>query len=76
MAALDPSIESAVRSLMNDYRERCLWFLRLDYQPHTAEEVLRVLHWIRRHGDREAFQRAREIERWLSRTSSETSVAS
>jgi hypothetical protein len=76
MAALDQQIESAVHSLMDDYRERCLWFLRTDYRPHSPEEILRVLRWIRARGDREAFSRAKEIESWLSQRSSGTSAAS
>jgi hypothetical protein len=72
---LDPALEAQVRSLVDEYRERCLWFVRSDYYPSTPEEILRVLRWIRG-GDKEAFQRAGKIEEWLSRTSSEKSVAS
>jgi len=74
--ALDPALDSEVRSLIDDYRERCLWFVRPDYYPSSSDEVLRVLRWIRARGDKEAFQRAGKIERWLSRTSSETSAVS
>ncbi|HEV8436326.1 MAG TPA: hypothetical protein VGR95_23155 [Thermoanaerobaculia bacterium] len=72
----DPAIDAAVRSLVDDYRERCLWFVRADYYPSTSEEILRTLQWIRDRGDKEAFQRAGRIEEWLSRISSETSAAS
>ena len=74
--ALDPALDSEVRSLIDDYRERCLWFVRRDYYPSSPGEVLRVLQWIRVKGDKEAFQRAGKIERWLSQASSETSAAS
>lgn len=74
--ALDPALDSEVRSLTDDYRERCLWFVRSDYYPSSPDEVLRVLRWIRARGDKEAFQRAGKIERWLSQTSSETSAVS
>lgn len=73
---LDPALDAEVRSLVDEYRERCLWFVRPDYYPSTSEEILRVLRWIRARGDREAFQRAGKIEEWLSRTSSEKSAAS
>jgi hypothetical protein len=73
---LDPALDSAVRILVDDYRERCLWFLRSGYYPRSPEEVLRILRWIRDHGDRDAFRRTGEIERWLSQTSNETSAAS
>jgi hypothetical protein len=72
----DPALDAEVRSLVDDYRERCLWFVRADYYPSTPDEILRVLRWIRARGDREAFQRAGKIEQWLSRTSNERSAAS
>ena len=71
----DPALNAEVRSFVDDYRERCLWFVRTDYYPSTADEILRVLRWIRVRGDREAFQRAGKIEEWLSRTSNEKSAA-
>ena len=50
--------------------------MRLDYYPETDTQRLQVLEYIERHGDREAFRRAAEIRRWLSRTSSAPSVVS
>jgi len=61
---------------VDEYRSRCLWFLRSDYYPRTPAEILRVLQQIERHGDVAAFQRAADIRRWLSRSSSESSAAS
>ena len=72
----DPALDAEVRALVDDYRERCLWFVRADYYPSTPDEILRVLRWIRARGDRKAFQRAGKIEEWLSRTFNETSAAS
>ena len=72
----DPAFEAQVRSLVDQYWERCLWFLRTDYYPSTPEEILRVLRWIRARGDKEAFLSAGRIKEWLSQTSNETSVAS
>jgi hypothetical protein len=70
------SAEAELRSLVDDYRTRCLWFLRDDLYPETPQEALRVLEQIERHGDREAFVRAGRIRRWLSQTSSAPSAAS
>jgi len=39
-------IEAEVRSLVDDYRTRCLWFLRPDFYPETREEIVRVLRQI------------------------------
>ncbi len=66
----------AVDRLVDEYRHRCLWFLRSDYYPSTDEERLRVLAYIERHGDRNAYVRAAEVRRWLSPPSSEASAAS
>ena len=68
--------EDPVRRLVDDYRVRCLWFLRDDYYPATADERERVLRLIERHGDLAAFRRVAEVRTWLSRRSSGTSAAS
>jgi hypothetical protein len=69
-------IPDAVDRLVDEYRSRCLWFLRSEYYPATDTERLQVLEYIERYGDREAFRRAAEIRRWLSRTSSARSAVS
>jgi len=70
------SVAEAVNPLVDEYRIRCLWFLRRDYYPSTPEERLRVLGHIERHGDRQAFRRAATLKRWLSPGCSEPSVGS
>ncbi len=62
--------------LVDEYRLRCLWFLREDYYPATDPERLCVLDEIRRHGDCDAFRRAGALQQWLSRLSSARSAAS
>ncbi len=69
-------LENELRALVDEYRTRCLWFLRRDLYPATREEALRVLGQIERHADREGFVRAARIRRWLSPTSSGRSAAS
>ena len=64
----------SLRRLVDEYRDRCLWFLRADYYPDGDSEILRILGYIERHGDRRGYQRAAEIRRWLSRQSSATSA--
>lgn len=70
------AVAEAVNRLMDEYRLRCLWFLRGDYYPTTDDERQRVLDYIQRHGDRRAFLRAAEVRQWLSRSSSARSAAS
>jgi hypothetical protein len=73
----DPAtIAAEVRRLTDEYRTRCLWFLRSDLYPTTEEETLRVLRQIERHADRAGFVRAARLRRWLSPSSSERSAGS
>ncbi len=65
MAPTHEEIAAAVNRLVDEYRDRCLWFLREGYYPETREQRLRVLAQIERHGDRAAFLRAAELRRWL-----------
>ena len=76
MSAKPPTADTALRALVDEYRDRCLWFLRRDYYPTTADEIQRVLEAIQRQGDREGFQRAAEIRQWLLPPSSATSAGS
>jgi hypothetical protein len=70
------AVQPEIDRLVDDYRSRCLWFLRRDYYPRTRAEILRVLRQIEGHGDQSAFQRAARIRAWLSRSSSGSSAAS
>jgi hypothetical protein len=74
--AIPARIAEAVARLVDDYRDRCLWFLRSDYRPSGRAEILRVLDYVERYGDRDGFKRAAEIRRWLSRSSSDSSAVS
>jgi hypothetical protein len=76
MAIGTRALAEAMHALVDDYRTRCLWFLRLDYYPTTREEQLRVLDYVQRYGDREAHIRAANLRQWLSQTSSADSFAS
>jgi hypothetical protein len=68
-------VTARIDRLIDEYRIRCLWFIRLDYFPTTDAERSKLLEYIERHGDREGFRRARELRRWLSHHSSEPSAA-
>jgi hypothetical protein len=69
-----PEAAQALRALVDEYRDRCLWYLRRDYYPATRDEAVRVLDAIARHGGRDAFRRAADIRSWLSPPSSATSA--
>ena len=70
------AIAETVNDLVDEYRRRCLWFLRADYYPTTDEERFRALDYIQTHGDRRAYARATEVRRWLSQASSAASAGS
>ena len=76
MDAESRRIADALRGLIDEYRDRCLWFLRASYYPTEREEILRTLRYVERYGDREGYRKAAEIRQWLSRSSSESSAAS
>ena len=66
-------LDDKIRSLVEEYRSRCLWFLREDYYPDTQEEILRTLDLVERYGDRAGYHRAQEIRTWLLRASRQAS---
>jgi hypothetical protein len=67
----DPQeVTEAVDRLVDEYRARCLWFLRPDYYPETTEQRLRVLEYVQRHGDLAAFKKASKLRRCLLQHSS------
>ena len=70
----DKFMES-VNALVDKYRTRCLWFLREDYYPQTLADAARVLDYIERHGDKEAFQKAATLRQWLLQNSNAPSAA-
>ena len=68
--------DTEFRRFVDQYRARCLWFLREDYYPRTPAEREEVLRQIAQHGDRDAFLRVAQFRTWLSQLSSETSAGS
>jgi hypothetical protein len=71
----EQTVMQQVNALVDEYRVRCLWFLREDYYPETAADALRVLGYIERHGDVAAFQKAASLKQWLLQNSSAPSAA-
>lgn len=52
-----------VRTLLEENRQRCAWFLRPDFSPHNTEEALISLRAIVRRCDRATYIRAEELRR-------------
>jgi hypothetical protein len=59
-------IAESINALVDEYRARCLWFLRSDYYPAAPEDQIRILGYIARYGDVEAYRRAAALREWLS----------
>ena len=76
MSVESHSPEPDPKALVDEYRARCLWFLRPDYYPMTTAEWSRVLGYIERYGDLHAFQRASALRQWLSHRSNARSAVS
>jgi len=70
------TLADAVNALVDDYRTRCLWFLRPDYYPATSAQRLQVLDYVQRYGDREGYVRAATLRQWFSQISSGDSAGS
>jgi hypothetical protein len=70
----DKELAAELRELIERYRAQCLWFLREDFYLTTSGQVGRVLGYIERYGDREAFVRSGRIRQWLSRNISAESA--
>lgn len=75
MAQNQDQLMESVNALVDEYRTRCLWFLREDYYPQTLADASRVLDYIERHGDKEAFQKAATLRQWLLQNSNAQSAA-
>ena len=71
----ESQVMESVNALVDEYRARCLWFLREDYYPETPVEACRVLENIERHGDSLAFRKAATLRQWLLQNSSAEFVA-
>ena len=65
----------SMKALVDEYRTRCLWFLREDYYPQTPTDALQVLEYIERHGDADAFRKAATLRQWLLQSSNAPSAA-
>ena len=65
---------AAIDTLVDRYRDRCLWFLRPDYYPASDSERLHVLAYIERYGDLKAYRQAAQLKRWLLQSSNATSA--
>lgn len=55
------------KSIINDYRDTCLWFAGDVLHPSTDVQLEQILTSIETYGDMLAFKRAGRIRKWLPR---------
>jgi hypothetical protein len=60
------------RSLLNDYRDMCLWYMDRDFVPKTSSDLIAVLDGIDYNGTMDAYRRVGRIRTWLSQNSNQT----
>ena len=53
-------------SIVDDYKDVCLWFSPECYHPHTGVQLEQILTSIERNGDLNAYKRVGRIRKWLS----------
>lgn len=70
-ASSAPVIDSRVRQelmqLIEKNREQCLWFLAPSYEPSSVADMLRILKYLQRYGNRDVYVRARNLAAILQR---------
>jgi hypothetical protein len=59
-----------VRSVVDDYRSMCFWFMDRDFRPKDAAGLKIVVENLEHYGDMAAYRRAGRIREWLSQVSS------
>ena len=53
-------------SVVDDYKDVCLWFSPECYHPQTGVQLEQILTSIERNGDLNAYKRVGRIRKWLS----------
>ena len=71
VAPTDEETARAIDALVEEYRARCLWWMRADFYPRTVTQRMRALDAIQRLGDRDGFARAGALRRRMLGATSE-----
>lgn len=68
------ALDAEIDRLIEENRDRALWFLREDFRPTTDAERLRALDYIGRRADLATFRKVSELRECLLQSSSERSA--
>lgn len=63
-----------ITRLVDENRDRCLWFLAPDFLPTDDESAIRALRYMERYGGKAVFEQARTLRTWLQQHSSAKSA--
>jgi hypothetical protein len=75
MAALNrKTVWEDITRLVDENRDRCLWFLAPDFQPTDDESAIRALRYMERYGGKAGFDQARTLRDWLQQHSNAKSA--
>ena len=53
------------RSVVEDYRDTCLWFANNIFEPKDRRQLEQILSSIETYGDMAAYKRVGRIRKWL-----------
>jgi hypothetical protein len=59
--AIDDYVRQELTELIEQNREQCLWFLAPSYEPSTVADMLRILKYLQRYGNRDVYVKARNL---------------
>ncbi|MBR0197606.1 MAG: hypothetical protein IJQ34_05695 [Kiritimatiellae bacterium] len=64
MSIEDIANSDEFRSLVEDYRDTCLWFMKDAFHPKDARQLECILSSIESYGDMAAYKKAGRIRQW------------
>jgi len=65
MTIKDIADSKEYRSVVEDYRDTCLWFAGNVFEPQDRMQLEQVLSSIESYGDMAAYKRVGRIRKWL-----------
>ena len=73
MSVEDIAKTEEFRSIVEDYRGMCFWFMADDWFPNDKRGYEMAAENLEHYGDMRAYRKAGEIRQWLLQPSSRTS---
>lgn len=58
---IDDRVRQELMHFIEQNREQCLWFLAPSYEPSTVADMIRILKYLQRYGNRDVYMKARNL---------------